>query len=756
MKITYEDLLKLVNRYNSLLKENELDVLCYVSGKVMFAEDFVLSDNSVTKAFYEYIQSGSFIIELVKAAQNHKIPVFRLIKEFIEKLQGQLGNEKDTKELLRLFSQFHFVSVADKSKHKCCLMIQLLNRLNLLFRQWDDGLYAELNEQKWLNTVLVIQRIFPFESDLKELEELIEQTAKEKQIPLVYARVYCCKTKLQELMSDWIEIREYQNRFLKKNLYYLTISLNRFILQQGAKCYFEFWDYKAETFSYNAANLYHWLIATEKKMREVPKGKMTFWFSYQTYLEESKDPLLSELKMEPNMFGAAKYYAESHIEDYKFIRGILKEMKQTMAAACVNSGQPAPEAENMASSAPEDAASVPESVEFVPTAEAPEPEESEPAVPPVDTEPPASESEDKYGELLRSIHAKLDDVMSAVIEGSVITMDGLEKVNATVKTVHTDVQGVAEQIEEVKTELHTRFDELHIRLEQCVAQNNTEGLSELLEKKINLIKQLQQTDFPDVVLREDLYFLLAFLHTEKPEQAIWALFAYLKNGDYKTAYEEKISESNTILYSAESPLGKAIIYRKDGITYLKNLQIRQEYLPDNVVRFLEKYGIKDHVKIFFDDQIYEELDRLMKGTKKSFHMIMPWVKTWRLNTYEARFRTMLRSGIEIHIKYGYLSKGSDEEQNRRNEEKLVESREAVDKMNHKLDYQIRLKEDDTHIKAVVIDGKWCFVGSCNILSYDYDYKKNPDYRHEMMVLLEDEELASVLMKYCEGTIHDVK
>jgi len=117
---------------------------------------------------------------------------------------------------------------------------------------------------------------------------------------------------------------------------------------------------------------------------------------------------------------------------------------------------------------------------------------------------------------------------------------------------------------------------------------------------------------------------------------------------------------------------------------------------------------------------------------------------------------MVRSNIDVHIKYGYLSKGSDEEQNRKNELKLQESKKALDDLNQRVNNKLHLKKDDTHIKAAVIDGKWCLVGSCNILSYIYDYNKNPDYRHEMMVLLEDEELAATLIKYCEGTIKDVK
>jgi hypothetical protein len=82
------------------------------------------------------------------------------------------------------------------------------------------------------------------------------------------------------------------------------------------------------------------------------------------------------------------------------------------------------------------------------------------------------------------------------------------------------------------------------------------------------------------------------------------LFSYLKNGEYKTKYEEKISQNNNIIYSAECALGKVVLYRKDGITYLKNLQIRQEYLPDNVIRFLEKYGTKEQAKVIISQAEY--------------------------------------------------------------------------------------------------------------------------------------------------------
>lgn len=731
MNVIYENLLELEKQYNALLYEKEQEVLCYVSGKSMFAKDIVLSEDAHTQTLYEYFQGNSFVMDIVTIAREHKVPISKLIAQFIETSGNAngLNIEEDAKELIRLFSYFHFVSVTSRLRKTYFSVLQLLRRLNTLFWQWGYGLYAELDEQKLAD--MEPQGIVPFEYVFERLEELEVQTAQEKQIPLVYARIHCCKTMLHELgVPECIEIREYQNRFLKKNLNYLTVSLTKFVLQQGGKCYFEFSEYKIEKLAYNAAELYHWLIATGKKMREVPRGKMTFWFSYQMYLDESKDTLLSVLRLEPNMLGAAKYYMESREADYKYILEMLKEMKQlTVSNADSNNNSVIPETETAAAKGQE-------------------------------VKKPISEDEDKYGEVLRNIQNKLDDMMNVVIEHSVLTIDGLEKVNTNVEAIHAEVQGVSENLEEVKTEVLARFDELQNQLEQCIERNDTEGLSELLEKKINLIKQLQQTDYPDVVMGEDIYFLLAFLHTKKPEQMMKELFSYLKNGEYKTKYEEKISQNNNIIYSAECALGKVVLYRKDGITYLKNLQIRQEYLPDNVIRFLEKYGTKERAKVFFDDRIYEELDRLMKGTKQSFHMIMPWVKDWRLNTYEARFGKMLQSGVDVHIKYGYLSKGSDEAQNQVNERKLAESKKALETLNEELGKrfgsQIQIKEDDTHIKAAVVDRRWCFVGSCNILSYHYDYHKNPDYRHEMMVLLEDEELAQVLMKYCEGTIHDVK
>ena len=749
-------MLELEKQYNALLYKREQEVLCYVSGKSMFAKDIVLSEDVHTQKLYEYFQGNSFVMDIVTIAKEYKVPISKLIAQFIETSGNAngLNIEEDAKELIRLFSHFHFVSVTSHLRKTYFSVLQLLHRLNILFWQWGYGLYAELNEQKLAN--MEPQGVFPFEYVFERLEELEVQIAQEKQIPFVYARIHCCKTMLHELgVPECIEIREYQNRFLKKNLNYLTVSLTKFVLRQGGKCYFEFSEYKTEKLVYNAAELYHWLIATGKKMREVPRGKMTFWFSYQMYLDESKDPLLSVLRLEPNMLGAAKYYMESREADYKYILEMLKEMKQlTVSNADSNSASVILETENAAAKGQEETAMGLQETDISET------KTPSAKVLPAEVKKPISEAEDKYGEVLRNIQNKLDDVMNVVIEHSVLTIDGLEKVNTNVEAVHTDVQGVSEQLEEVKAELCIRFDELQKQLEQCIGQNNTEGLSELLEKKINLIKQLQQADYPDVVMGEDIYFLLAFLHTEKPEQMMKKLFSYLKNGEYKTKYEEKISQNNNIIYSAECALGKVVLYRKDGITYLKNLQIRQEYLPDNVIRVLEKYGTKEQAKVFFDDRIYEELDRLMKGTKRSFHMIMPWVKDWRLNTYEARFGKMLQSGVDVHIKYGYLSKGSDEAQNQVNERKLAESKKALKTLNEELGKrfgsQIKIKEDDTHIKAAVVDGRWCFVGSCNILSYHYDYHKNPDYRHEMMVLLEDEELAQVLMKYCEGTIHDVK
>lgn len=734
MKVAYDDLAVLTETYNTLLQENHFDVLCYVSGETMFTKEAVFEEDKNTEAFYQYFQGNSFIVDIVKAAKKYNVPISKLIERFVKDFFEKINIEKGVPEFCALFSKLHFVSAKQEWFAGQQSAILLLNQLNNRLEQWGYGLYAYMDEQKLAE--LEVCQIPSCEAVFVQLEKLAEQTAKEKQIPLMYARVYCCKTRWQELgMPACIELREYQNTFFKKNIKYLTVSLTRFMLSQGAKCYFEYSEYKTEDLSYDAAELYHWLMATGKKMREIPKGKMTFWFSYQTYLDESKDSLLSVLRLEPNVFGSAKYYMEQNEADYRFILKVLKEMKQAATAS-----QEASDA-FVVSPEREESADLQEETVVLPKEE-------------------MQAAEDKYGKVLQNIQDKLDDVLNAVIENSVITMDGLEQVNTTVETVNSGVQGVAKNLEETKAGFLARFDELQRRLEQCVENKDTEGLCELLEKKMNLIKQVQQKEYSDVIVGEDVYFLLAFLHTEKPEQVIKELFSYLKNGEYKTKYEEKISENNAVIYSAECSLGKVIVYRRDGVTYLKHLQIKQEYLQEGFVAFFEKYGVKTKAKVFFDNQIYEELERLMKDTKKSFHMIMPWVKDLRLDAYETRLGRMIQSGMEVHIKYGYLSKGSDEVQNRINEKKLAESRKALETLNKKLHEkfggQIQLKEDDTHIKAAVADGTWCFVGSCNILSFNYDYHKNPDYRHEMMVLLEDEELAGVLMKYCEGTIHDVK
>ena len=83
MKITYKDLVGLVERYNTLLWEKELDVLCYISGKSMFTKEIVLSENANGTVFYEYFQGNSFIVDVVTIAKEKKVPISELIKSFV-------------------------------------------------------------------------------------------------------------------------------------------------------------------------------------------------------------------------------------------------------------------------------------------------------------------------------------------------------------------------------------------------------------------------------------------------------------------------------------------------------------------------------------------------------------------------------------------------------------------------------------------------------------------------------------------------
>ena len=64
MKVIYENLLELEKQYNALLYKRELEVLCYVSGKSMFAKDIVLSEDVHTQKLYEYFQGNSFVMDI--------------------------------------------------------------------------------------------------------------------------------------------------------------------------------------------------------------------------------------------------------------------------------------------------------------------------------------------------------------------------------------------------------------------------------------------------------------------------------------------------------------------------------------------------------------------------------------------------------------------------------------------------------------------------------------------------------------------
>ena len=186
MKFTYKDLVALTERYNTLLQENNLDVLCYVSGEVMFAREVVFEDSKTIKAFWQYFKGKRFIVDTVTTAKKYNVPVSTLIEKCVEKFMGEANQEKEKRGFQQVFANIQFVSAKQGQQDA----ILLLNQLNEMFWQWDYGLYAYMDGQKLaeLEGCHVSYKMI-----LMRLEMFVEAMVKEIQVPLMYARVHCCK-----------------------------------------------------------------------------------------------------------------------------------------------------------------------------------------------------------------------------------------------------------------------------------------------------------------------------------------------------------------------------------------------------------------------------------------------------------------------------------------------------------------------------------------------------------------------------------
>lgn len=326
----------------------------------------------------------------------------------------------------------------------------------------------------------------------------------------------------------------------------------------------------------------------------------------------------------------------------------------------------------------------------------------------------------------------------------------IDMVEETYVAIFDDIEKTCADIMSTVTEMSKRMIEYDDLIITACAEKKEKPLSVLVQNKIEEYRILIREKYPMLEVGDSFLFSLALMVCPNALEEIEKFLEDISAGTYRINYISKITAKQLTIYTYESNLGVCSVYKKDGKVYIFDLEMQEQLQMKEVQDFVAKCAKNCFAGIYYDGDIFTKVEKLLKAAGRSIYMIAPWVYEYpAIECYGNILREAEARKVSIHLKYGYLSQGSRASSNQQSLENFKESTRIVKKLKEEYIPSLEYKDDDTHIKALVIDNRMVFIGSCNYLSFRYNYAKNPDFRHETMVLIDDPELAADLITYYE-------
>ena len=348
-----------------------------------------------------------------------------------------------------------------------------------------------------------------------------------------------------------------------------------------------------------------------------------------------------------------------------------------------------------------------------------------------------------------------------VFESDVIQLinEGFNKIGSQINVIHNTVTETQELILLGFEGLEKKF------LEQRT--DNPSGAMDCLEQRSKLIKDIC-TQYPTVQINYNTIVPLSLMKMDYFSET--KLRVFLKNvsdGQYREKFLSKEQRGNTFVYTAECEFGEYTAYKKDGKVYIVSIDIEPKYLITEAVDFLESRP-QNNTKTFYNKEIFKEFRRLVKEAKENIYIISPWIGSYAVGIYKdgnhvrktnnpekigGQYIDLLKEkeGVEIFIKYGIYNE-KDESGTLSEGDRLENSRKIIRHIGDELKgkgIHFSADETNTHIKAMVVDDKVCFIGSCNLLSFYSTYNKGAlDTRSEYMIETEDRNIINDIKEFC--------
>lgn len=359
--------------------------------------------------------------------------------------------------------------------------------------------------------------------------------------------------------------------------------------------------------------------------------------------------------------------------------------------------------------------------------------------------------EDIYNRLSADIQRSNASIKDNINENTFQINKRIDDIEEVCSVYFEDIEQTCSQIMSTVNEMSNRMAKYDKLIVEACNEKKEKPLTVLIKNKIDEYRNMINEKCPNLEIDDWFLFSLSLLVCPNALSEIDTFLEEINQENYRLKYLSKISAKGVTVYSFESNLGICSIYKKSGKLHIIHLDIYEKYQMKEVNDFISKCAKNCFADIYYDADIFVKLEELLTEANKSIHMIVPWVFEYpAIKCYGNILRNAERRGVSINLKYGYLSQGSKSSSNQQSIDNFKESTKNVLRLKEEFVPSLNYKDDDTHIKALVIDERVAFIGSCNYLSYRHDYINKPDFRHETMVLLDSPELASAILAYYES------
>lgn len=256
------------------------------------------------------------------------------------------------------------------------------------------------------------------------------------------------------------------------------------------------------------------------------------------------------------------------------------------------------------------------------------------------------------------------------------------------------------------------------------------------EEDLNEIKK-RFTVYENITFNNDVFYQFAKLNGEDKKH-LESIFANIYNQG--SPGEDLINRiPNSSVFSHQLYSSNSIIYflkgEKRNVVAIGN----QDEAKEIEIVLAQNYKVNErkYQHTFYGSDAFQRFLELIDEAEHEVDIMAPNVNFYVINNTEllSKLRAAIQRGVIIKVNYGF--------DDNYNGERRIRTQDAIKEMHKKLNYSssFKAKEGHSHIKALIIDEKYYYTGSYNLLTR---YDENMGSHEEQMDIITDKK--KIIMK----------